>query len=323
MPNESITAREWCFTINNPSDADRGFLLQNSSEFVTYLCFQPERGEASGTSHLQGYLCLKQRRTMLGCKRTVFRLESLRGVHLEVTRGTKDQARDYCRKEESRDTEAGFSFTEIGSFGDVPEERGQGARNDISAATRIIEAGGTMREVASTCPEAFVKFHKGFIALESTLHAKPRVREPGSLFSGPRVLWFHGRTGSGKSHAAFEEAERASSSYVKMPGSKWFDGYIGQECVIFDDYRGDWFSFGFLLRLLDKYPVRVEVKGGSVEWSPSLIIITCPKTPQQVYAGLVEKDDGSIEQLLRRIHEVKLFGEPEPAPTPFYPTFTT
>ena len=106
-----------------------------------------------------------------------------------------------------------------------------------------------------------------------------------------------------------------------MPGNTWFDGYIGQDIVLFDDYRANWFSFGMLLRLLDKYPLTVEVKCTTVNWRPTVIYITCPKRPEVLYANLAERDDGAIQQLLRRIDEVKLFGDEPAPPCPLYPGF--
>ena len=41
---------------------------------------------------------------------------------------------------------------------------------------------------------------------------------------------------------------------------QWFDGYMGQKVVCFDDFRKDFCTFHELLRLLDRYPMDVPVK---------------------------------------------------------------
>ena len=67
-------------------------------------------------------------------------------------------------------------------------------------------------------------------------------------------------------------------------------------------------TFSELLRILDRYPHRVEVKGGSVQFNSSLIIITSPKSPQETWDGRSAED---IAQLTRRITEIRHFeGEP-------------
>ena len=79
-----------------------------------------------------GYFCLTTPRTLRGVKNTLFDTASLASVHLEGTKGTKEEARDYCQKADSFDDSAGFGFTDFGDFEAVPSRRGQGARNDIA-----------------------------------------------------------------------------------------------------------------------------------------------------------------------------------------------
>ena len=64
-------------------------------------------------------------------------------------------------------------------------------------------------------------------------------------------------------------------------GSKlqWFDNFIGQHTAIFDDFRIRGVSFNYLLRILDRYPIDVPVKGGFTYWNPREIVITCPLDP--------------------------------------------
>ncbi len=309
----SARSREWVFTLNNYDNDDRGHLGLHWATYCVYLCYQPEVAPTTNTKHLQGYLCLLTPRTLRGVKQSVFGTERMRGVHLEIARGTKDECRTYCSKDESRDLEAGFGHLEFGAFAEVPDRRGQGARNDIAAAVAVITAGGDLRTVASDHAEVFVRYHRGLTALQSTIHAKPRVREEGGLFRTPRVLWYHGSTGSGKTHAVFVEIGEAEC-YMKPPANSWWDGYRGESIVILDDYRGNWFSFGYLLRLLDKYPMQVEVKGGYVHFAATTIYITCPRNPTELYASLEDRSEGSVAQLLRRITEVRSFGEPDPPP---------
>lgn len=84
---------------------------------------------------------------------------------------------------------------------------------------------------------------------------------------------------------------------------KWFDGFDGQEAAVIDDFRGDFCTFHFLLRLLDRYPLKVAIKGGFMEWTPSRIFITSPHHPRDVY----NKTDEEIKQLTRRITQITHF----------------
>lgn len=101
-----------CFTHNNPTDEDEAELcIFLSSPEIKYGLYGREIGE-SGTRHFQGF-CIYHR---------VHRLVSIRrdlvGCHIEPTRGTSKQARDYCCKD--------GDFEEFGEF---PGQ--QGKRSDL------------------------------------------------------------------------------------------------------------------------------------------------------------------------------------------------
>jgi len=78
---------------------------------------------------------------------------------------------------------------------------------------------------------------------------------------------------------------------------QWFDGYIGQECAILDDYRPDHCRFSFILRVLDRYPFNVPIKGGFRRWKPDVIIVTTWGSPSSLYH---KKHSEDVQQLVRR-----------------------
>lgn len=122
----------------------------------------------------------------------------------------------------------------------------------------------------------------------------------------PKVSWFYGPTGSGKTREAVRIGEEnfKGDYWLSNQNGSWFDGYTGQKCVIIDDIRSNTWDFSQLLRITDRYSFRVPVKGSFVPWRPEAIIITAPGTPSEVYSNhsTGETFDG-IEQLLRRIDE--------------------
>jgi hypothetical protein len=138
----------------------------------------------------------------------------------------------------------------------------------------------------------YVKYHKAVTQIRALAVPKREWKT--------EVLWFYGPTGTGKSRRAFEMTDEP---YVhNMSSGKWFDGYEGQDDVIFDDMRKDTFKFHELLRLFDRYHMKVEVKGASVNWCPKRIIVTTCFKPEQMYET---RED--LQQLMRRIEQVVHF----------------
>jgi len=121
-------------------------------------------------------------------------------------------------------------------------------------------------------------------------------QEPLAIERAVHVYW--GRTGTGKSKRAWEEA--GLSAYSKDPRSKWWDGYRSQENIVIDEFRGA-IDISHILRWLDRYPVRVEYKGGSRVFSGKQIWITSNVSPDAWYPEL---DQETKDALLRRLTNV-------------------
>ncbi len=144
MPRSSRHTR-FCFTTNNPTDEVIAAIYQFlSSDAVKYGVFGEEVA-ASGTPHLQGFVILKHNVTHAWIRQRLVR------SHVEVTRGTSAQARDYCKKD--------GRFSEFGSF---PSDAGR--RTDFDRlwewADEFIASNGrppTSPEVAREHPSIYLR----------------------------------------------------------------------------------------------------------------------------------------------------------------------
>lgn len=98
---QNSRSKYWVFTKNNPEYTDTAIQLLWTTMLaadIKYVSFQREIAPSTGTEHLQGYIAFKTRFRMS----QVRQLPGLEGAHLEMRRGTADQARDYSRKDETR-----------------------------------------------------------------------------------------------------------------------------------------------------------------------------------------------------------------------------
>lgn len=283
----SVRARCWCFTLNNYEEKDEenlGDLIVSGK--ADYVVWGREVGD-NGTPHLQGYIEFKEGQKMQRVK-TILQNDR---YHLEQRRGSQKQAVDYCKKD--------GDFEEFG----VPKKASSGGDPDAkNKALRYLELikEGRLAEIASD-PDCT------FNILKHVKEMAPLVEAPRDRNLPMEVTWFYGPTGTGKTRRAYWEAEKMGKPvYVKSSNSKWFDGYDGEEYVIFDDLRSSWFPYDMLLHLLDRYPYRVECKGGSRQWKALHIWVSSPYHPKEMYSTMQERDldKDKIDQLLRRVTRV-------------------
>ncbi len=252
MTNVSRRSRNWVFTLNNPQP------VETPAAWAGYrFVHWQEELSASGTPHLQGVVVWNSAKTLAAC-----RIRSER-AHWEVMRGTLDQAIKYCSKEETR-------VDGPWSMGTKPMP---GKRNDLWEVKQQIDKGKSDVWVANAYWPQYCKFYKAFANYR--LMTTPQRNARPTIF----ILW--GASGTGKTRmvrTCFPDA------YWK-PKSKWWDGYTGQEVVVFDEFYS-WIKLDELLRILDWYPLQLEIKGGSVQMTSSCFVFTSNVDPMDWYMGM-------------------------------------
>ncbi len=267
----------WVVTLNNPSDPT--VLLEDYSE-VSYAIWQLESGD-SNTPHLQGYVEWKNKKSLSGCKR------QHSTAHWAVRRGTRDQARDYCRKEETRVS---------GPYEHGQWSAGPGARTDLLHIKRKIDEGVSDK----------VLWEEDTCTMLRTYKAWDRYRqvkiEPRSKKTQVTVLW--GPTGTGKTTWVTNQA--GPTAFWLHPSKDdngcWWDGYIGQDTVVMDEFYGG-IKWSQMLRLLDFTPMSVPVKGAMIQFNPSRIFITSNKNPMDWYS---KQDYPTLHRRLEKIARLDL-----------------
>lgn len=145
-----------------------------------------------------------------------------------------------------------------------------GARADLHALHASLQAGDSLRSISDDHFECFIKYSRG-IAAYRLLHAGRR--------NWPMEVWIiWGPTGTGKSEAAHHAGPEAFilPQGNTAGGAVWWDGYDGEHTVIIDEFYG-WLRLSFLLVLLDRYPLLVQTKGGTISFTSRRVVITSNK----------------------------------------------
>lgn len=264
------TSRNYCFTWFLPEGDD---IESINSDFkacfskvdkVRYVVWQLERCPDTQKLHYQGYCELSSPMRISAFKNKL----ELREIHLEPRRGNREQARDYCRKEDSRVA----GPWELGEW----QSGGQGKRTDIAALVTLCQVDANPLSVARAMPDVALRYPKGISLLCSAFAKKRTVM--------PTVYLFYGPTGVGKTRFV-HDAFCSDVLYRKVPDTRWFDGYCNQDVLLLDDFTGaaNKMSLSYVLQLLDVYPISVEVKGSYVPLLATRIFITSNLHPRDWY----------------------------------------
>ncbi len=97
------------------------------------------------------------------------------------------------------------------------------------------------------------------------------------------VITLIGDTGTGKTRWAMDTYPDAFVAPAKKGSGMYFDGYEDHEVVIFDELYGNMFSHKELLRVTDRYPLKLAIHGGYVNFRPFTIVITSNAHPGDWY----------------------------------------
>lgn len=238
-----------------------------------YVTYGREVGE-SGTPHLQGVIVFKNPRQLSGVKLLIPR------AHLEVMKGTVDQAVDYAHKDGDVE-EVGDRPLSQKRKGELEKQRW----SDAFASCKM----GKLDDVPDDIRMRYYSTCKKIKADHAT-----RPEEIDEL-SGE---WIYGPAGCGKSRRARDE----NPVFFDKPLTKWWDGYDNEEVVLLDDISTQHNHLGyFLKRWCDRYSFPAEIKGGSMQIRPLKFVITSQYSIEEIF-----QDPLTVAALTRRLTVIKM-----------------
>lgn len=324
--------RAYCFTLNNYTELEYESICALS---CSYLVCGRERGE-SGTPHLQGYIYFKDACSFRSAGSRIPR------AHVEVAKGSGQQNFDYCSKggdfvehgirpvdakskgdAECERWDGALASAKKGKFDDIP--------SDIYI--RYVRSLEYIAAKSSDDPVANCFTSKNYWYYGGPGTGKSRAAR--ALGERRSVVQQSG-TGSGLSsdgdaggcgvsgavggngstglddgstggvdqiHGQSESlVEVYNGTYIKEPNDKWWDGYVGQELVIIDDFdKYNLKQSGDMKRWLDIYPFQAQTKGGMSMIRPKKIVVTSNYHPDEIW------DDELTRGAIVRRCELKFF----------------
>lgn len=288
--------RNVCFTYWIPDEEvrDLSWRLLDMSLWpdVAYAIYSLEDGKNPGGErsglHFQGYI------EFIGQKRITWmheNLEGISGAHFEQRRGTQDQARAYCMKDD----------THVEGPWEVGEMRVQGKRNDLVDIKRKIDEMQPVNDLYDEHFSSMIRYKRQFVEYK-------RIRTPKRDFKTQCWL-FVGPPGHGKSTMMTILARMLGRVYFqpfKKGSGLYFDDYDGEDVMIIDEFDGDVMPPKFFNYIADEHPAVLPVHGGAGHQMVSkYLFIGSNYTPRMWWK---KRNASQLRQTTRRIDVVFKFG---------------
>lgn len=289
-------SRKWQVTINNPTE--KGYshekIKEVLKEFKTlvYWCMADEVGE-NGTYHTHIYFA---------CSSTV-RFSTVKkvfeGAHIEASKGTSQQNRDYVFKEgkweKDKKKETNLVNTQE-EFGEMPIEH-QGQRNDLHNLYDMIKDGLSNYDILEIDPSYMLNVEKIERARQIVKEEKYK-----DTFRELDVRYIYGNTGVGKTRGIMEMYGYQNVFRI-TDYQHPFDNYKGQDVVIFEEFRSS-LKIQDMLNYLDGYPLELPCRyANKIACFTKVYMITNIPLENQ-YEEVQKQYKQTWEAFLRRINKV-------------------
>ena len=216
-------------------------------------------------------------------------------MHIEATKGNKDQAEKYINKLPPYD-EAGEQVIFTNRHGEIKGKQGQ--RRDLDILEDFINQGMTPSEIMDMSMS-----YRRYEKLIRDAYYSKRSRET-PIIRNIKVYWHWGSSGSGKSYTYVQLVEKRGEDDVYFVGEyeRGFDKYNGEHVLFLDEFRGQ-LKYEQLLTLLGGYKVQVYARYTNVVGLWDEVHITSVYPPDVLYESMIRNNRkvDTYEQLLRRI----------------------
>lgn len=296
-------SRKWLLTINNPIekglDHDHIKDLLQSFKSLAYWVMSDEIGEnQTYHTHIFAYFSSAVRFSTMKNK--------FDSAHIDMAKGTCEDNRNYVFKagkwEKTAKAETNITDTHE-EYGAVPIER-QGQRNDIVDLYDMIKQGMSNYDILEDNPQYMLN-------IEKIERARQIVREEKfkNTWRTLDVSYIWGKTGTGKTRSVMEEYGYENVYRITDYDHPW-DGYQGQDVIIFEEYRSS-LKIQDMLIYLDGYPLTLPCRyANKVACFTKVYLLTNIAFSDQ-YKEVQKSHLETWLAFSRRVHHIIEFGKPD------------
>ena len=290
-------SRYWLFTLNEGSinSIDCWKTLQGGKDLlqgiervqrapIQYAVWQVENAPTTNRHHIQGYIEFKDRRRF-GQVKGFFSS----GIHIEARKGTAQQARDYCMKEDTR-LLGPFEFKEFNNFDKKSSEEKFG---DI---IEMCKQQTSLEEIRDKYKGLWFKYSRVIKELQQE-YAIDRD------LSKIQLTVIYGPSQVGKTTFA---QECWPDAYLKKNLDNFWQFYDGEKVVFFDEFSGS-YPYSELLQLTGKSKKLIlNIKGSAAKCKAEHIVIISNSRPSEWYSCEYSKHGQLLKRITMFIHVPEL-----------------
>lgn len=296
MPRKP-SSRRFQLTINNPTDHgfthERIRAILSESPGLRYWCMCDEIGE-QGTLHTHLYVVFNNSVMFETLHKRFY------GAHIVPTNGTNQENRDYIRKDGKwlNDAKHGTNLPDtFEEWGELPHDRSR-HESQSKQIMQMIHEGKSNAEILEAIPTAFNKLHFIDQARQTLIQEKYK-----DSWRSLNVIYLWGDTGAGKTRSVME-AYGYSKVYQVTNYTHPFDGYNGQDVIIFEEFRSS-LKIDDMLKYLDGYPLMLPCRYTDRVACYTKVFIISNISLEQQYPNVQVDNPETWAAFRRRIHDVR------------------
>lgn len=300
--------RKWQITINNP--IEHGYDHQKIKELLASLkpCIYWAMADEKGTCY--------HTHIFIACSSAVrfSRLQKMFDIaHLEPVKGSAQQNRDYITKSGKWENSDKHETSIPGTFeewGELPPDRYSGD-TDYHTLYAMVQDGLSNGEIISTQPTMIA-----YIDKVDRVRTAIQSDQFKTTWRDIKTAYVFGPTGCGKTRGILEHFEYPNVFRVTNYGNGAFDGYHGQNVLLFEEFRAvshgtidkkSCFSLSEMLNYLDSYPIDLPARYSNRTAAYTYAFITSNLPLEKQYLSEQLHDPASWAAFLRRINYVVVY----------------
>ena len=291
----SSAFRKYQLTINNP--IEHGFphdvIKTNLKIFsgLEYWCIADEVGGEAGTLHTHVYLASRNAIEFQTIQQRFY------GAHIEAVKGTHQQNRDYIRKEGKWQDDAKHGTSVPGTFeesGELPPEHDT-RKKQSEAILAMIQDGAGNAEILREFPSAMSHLPHIEAARQTLLEEQFREK-PRQLY----IAYIWGKTGVGKTRGIMEKYGYGNVYRVTNYNHP-FDGYRGQDVILFDEFRSS-LTIADMLKYMDPYPLMLPCRFSDKVACFTKVYLVSNIPIEKQYPNIQREEPETWQAFLRRFN---------------------